>query len=663
MKAIKLVTSIICILLCSTSSFAQNDISLNGKWTFTSPVHKGIEVTVPHTYNVMEGLEDYAGEASYSRNLPITEEMEGKQVRIRFNGVYHDATVMVNGHIAGIHKNAGYTAFSIDATPYLDFNEIENNTIEVRCSNSYSSTNMPWKRHFDWANDGGIYRSVSMHVSGEMSVRYLHVTPVINLIDSTAHAGICIRLHEDEIKRAVFNLKIKENESGRYIFDSDLKLRKEQDGTFKTTVDCGKVALWHFDDPNLYSYEICVYNGKEISDFKCENFGFRKVEIAGDKVLLNGEPVRLPGIEDMPGSHPYIGMAETHEDMREACQMMKDMGCTITRYHWAQDEYRMHLMDSLGILVQEEISWWQGPWDKLGDTLAHTVNRQIEEMIESHYNHPCIWAWGLSNEVGDNREDLVKMKSYASRFDTTRYYISMSNHIWSSLENDPPLALDMPTWNDYTGTWHGEHRDQLSGFFKIVEPVLNGRPLLITEAGLCEPVFTGGDSRRIDEMFFHLNEWVKHPYVWGYIYFCLTDYRTQMGEEGLGRHRIRRHGVCDKYRNPKPSYYVLQQLMCPVEITEVKPYGTSKVEGSLANQYDLESHSNDAQITISVKDGIPSYTIRGYKVAYADRNNEKQEINLPDLSPGESIQIILKDINSEYDFKVVRSNDSVVMDY
>lgn len=36
-------------------------------------------VHVPHTYNTMEGLEDYAGEAVYKRTLPITADMKGKR--------------------------------------------------------------------------------------------------------------------------------------------------------------------------------------------------------------------------------------------------------------------------------------------------------------------------------------------------------------------------------------------------------------------------------------------------------------------------------------------------------------------------------------------------------------------------------------------------------
>ena len=85
--------------------------------------------------------------------------------------------------------------------------------------------------------------------------------------------------------------------------------------------------------------DISLYDGKEVSDYRKENFGFRKIELKEDRLILNGEAVRLPGIEDMPGSHPHVGMAESKEDIEEGCTMM----------------------DSLGILVQEEISWWAGP--------------------------------------------------------------------------------------------------------------------------------------------------------------------------------------------------------------------------------------------------------------------------------------------------------------
>ena len=50
-------------------------------------------MTVPHTYNVMPGLEEYAGRTWYERSLPITKAMKGHQLRLQFEAVYHDATV------------------------------------------------------------------------------------------------------------------------------------------------------------------------------------------------------------------------------------------------------------------------------------------------------------------------------------------------------------------------------------------------------------------------------------------------------------------------------------------------------------------------------------------------------------------------------------------
>lgn len=66
------------------------DISLNCPWSFRIPdagtdfpdsLAKGVTVIVPHTYNIMPGLEDYAGKAVYERTLPVEPSMKGSKVR------------------------------------------------------------------------------------------------------------------------------------------------------------------------------------------------------------------------------------------------------------------------------------------------------------------------------------------------------------------------------------------------------------------------------------------------------------------------------------------------------------------------------------------------------------------------------------------------------
>ena len=643
------------LLAAALPALAQESVSLNGEWTFRTPDTEPVTVTVPHTYNIMDGLEEYAGKAFYSRTLPLTSEMAGQRVRVHFNAVYHDAIVYVNGQKAGEHLDAGYSPFSFDITPFVDFSK--ENEILVECSNHYSETAFPYSSRFDWANDGGIIRDVALRLTGPLSLRYVHITPDIDLSDSTAVANVEVKLWEKAPKKADISLKITENRTGRVVYDALQTLKLTPEGTYSFNVDCGKVQLWHFDDPALYTYEAAVMNKKAVSDTRSERFGFRKIEIVGEHLVLNGENVRLPGIENMPGSNPSYGMAESHEYMEKTIGRMKDLNCTVTRFHWPQDDYRMCVFDEVGILVQEELPWWQGPETKLTPEQVESAKRQLGEFIEAHYNHPSIFAWGISNEVRDNRADLPELYAYAKSLDSSRFVDVVCNNIYADLENDPSLMLDLPTWNEYMGTWHGKSREDFVTAMPEVKKVLNGRPIMITEHGLCEPAYAGGDSRRVDEMIWHISHWRAEPSICGYIYFSLEDYRTHIGEEGIGRDKVRRHGVCDKYLEPKASYYVLQQLMSPIAITKVSRPGRVR-PGSPA-----PANPNAASIVLKAFDDCPSYTVRGYKLVYESIDGQSKSIDLPDLAPGQEHSLVIDDLNRSFKFDIVRPNGGTVIRY
>lgn len=643
---------------------AQNSTSLNGIWRLDFPDSLGIsskEVKVPHTYNVEDGLEDYAGKATYSRAFSIPNNMKGKHIRLYFNGVYHSAKVCINGQEVGQHNYAGYTPFSFDITDFIDYSK--ENQLTVECNNSFSENNLPYKRTFDWANDGGITRDVSLKVTGLKSMRYVHVTPRIKLADSTAIGTFDVKLWEKPIRKIDVALCVTEKESGKVVVQQRHILKPDSKGIYKVDVDFGKVKLWHFDNPFLYTFTADLYIDGKLSDTLSDNFGFRTVKVNGKNLTLNGEPVRLPGIENMPGSNPNFGMAESRDYMTSTIALMKDLNTTISRFHWPQDSYRLSVMDSIGILTQEELPWWQLPWKELTPELRESAHRQLSEMIEAHYNHPSIYCWGVSNEVADNQKEILALRDFIYGRDTTRLVNTMTNHLWQQYEKDPSFSLDIPTMNEYIGTWHADNRNQLAGILTKVGEIIKNRPLLITEAGLCEPVFAGGDGRRVDEMIYHISEWQKHPYITGYIYFCLEDYRTQMGEEGIGRDKIRRHGVTDKYHKPKSSYYVLRQLMSPVEVTSVKPYGEKADKTSLANIYALKRSTPHAEITIRAKDNIPSYTLRGYRIEYVNNNGILCYVPLKNIEPGTSQNVVLENINKEYKFKVTRADGSSVLDY
>ena len=652
MKKLMLFTALISLVLTVK---AQQDVMLNGEWQLNI-AGKDYVVNVPHTYNVMDGLEDYAGEATYKRVLPITPDMKGRTVRLHFEAVYHDAVVYLNGQKVGEHLNKGYTPFSFDITRLIDFNG--ENTLEVRTSNAYTDKALPFERHFDWSNDGGIYRSVKMHVSGKHTIRYVHATP-----SKDGKVRFDIRLWDERTNKMTARLKVTNRQTRAVEWEGQLMLSKKK-GEPHFTIDAAvkQPMLWHFDQPNLYDFICETIAGSQVSDVVKDHFGFRDFRIEGRSFVLNGEPVRLPGIEDMPGSNPEFGMAEPRAFIEKTVRVMKDLNTTITRFHYVPDGYMLDLMDEMGILGQLELSWWQQPWGKLTPELRQVARESLSEMIEAHYNHPCLYGWGMSNEVAGNHEDVKQLADHVRKLDNTRIVDVLCNKIWKNLADDPSLVLDLPTWNEYTGTWHGNNRYELPLRFARIDSVLNGRPLFITENGLCEPAFAGGDGTRIDDMLYHIKEWQKVPFVCGYIYFCVQDYRTQMGEEGLGKYRIRRHGVTTTDLMPKPSYHVLRQLMSPIEITKVSPANATKKEG-LAGQYDTDDSNRDAAVVLQVKKSIPTYILRGYQLEYTDGDGKGQTISLPDMQPGESYPLVLKNINAQYSFEVFRPNGFSVIKY
>ncbi len=644
-----------CLLSVGFKAVDKRDISLDGEWLFVadSADHSaGLPedakvVTVPHTYNVMPGLEDYSGRAWYGRRIHIPAEMKDRRLRIRFEAVYHDAKVYVNGRKAGSHIGKGYTPFSFEITPYVEFGK--DNIVTVEVDNSFSDYNFPYGRAFDWANDGGIYRHVSLHSSGSKSIRYAHFTPVLSEHDSTGKVHVSIRLYEQQVKKASFALTIRSRETGGMAAGSNLTLKQSGNGTFEADIDCGKVTPWHFNHPALYDFEVSVMDGKTVSDTYSGHIGFRSFRIDGNRFVLNGEPVRLPGIESMPGSNPDYGMAEPTDYIRATAEMLKDLNTTITRFHWVQGNDMLDAFDSLGILVQEELSWWAQPRNTLTPELQQLAREALEEMIEAHYNHPCIFAWVISNEVSGNGETVKTLGEFIRQLDRSRMAETVSNQTYTSLADDSSMLLDIPTWNEYIGTWSGsgkKKREELPGYLEKIGRALAGRPLLITEYGLCEPAFTGGDRRRVDDMLYHVREWNRQDFITGYIYFCLEDYRTQMGEEGVGKYRIRRHGVTDCRHRPKPSYHVLRDLMCPVEI-------------------DLVRGSSDQMLTVGirVKDGIPSYTLRGYTLRYEDAGGTSRTIALPVMEPGSRCEIPVPSVNARFKFDICRPDGGACLNY
>jgi beta-galactosidase len=157
-----------------------------------------------------------------------------------------------------------------------------------------------------------------------------------------------------------------------------------------------------------------------------------------------------------------------------------------------------------------------------------------------------------------------------------------------------------------------------------------GKPIVISEYGYCACTDDRpeGDQHRIEILRTHDAVFRSKDFVSAAIFFCYNDYRTHVGDHGIGVMQQRIHGVVDLYGAKKPSYTVLRHESSPVESLTV------------------ENHLNAFQLVLKTHRDVPSYTLREYKlrgIFYGEGNIplDIQEMALPEIPAGGESKINL----------------------
>lgn len=442
-------------------------ISINDKWSFSKGGVYSDTVTLPHTWNAIDGMDGSGGYDrgcySYTRQLPDLRLKKGERVFVEVLAASLSCRVLVNGRQTGSHED-GYSSFTCDITDALlpcDPGAPRDNTLTIEVSNEECSHIYP--RMADFTFYGGLYRGVNLLVLPPTHFDVsLHGACGLAITPEVTTAGTAL-LH---LRSRVVNAS--PDYTVRYLITDAAGCEIAEAWRPSDAPDTDLLVLsphlWQgVEDPYLYHCSAAIFYRNESVDEISSRFGIRSFSVSPEKgFFLNGKPMMLRGVSRHQ-DRLWLGNALTREQHYEDAALIAELGANTVRlahYQHSRDFY--DACDEYGFIVWAEIPYISCQSD---DPAAHeNCRQQLQDLIYQNYNHPCICFWGLSNEItiAGEKPGIVEnhrnLNALAKELDPCR--LTTMAHV-SMLPMDSPLhgITDLEAYNHYFG-WYGGTYDK-----------------------------------------------------------------------------------------------------------------------------------------------------------------------------------------------------------
>ena len=561
----------------------RRTIDLNQGWQFTGPTGEVEQVNVPHTWNAIDGADggnDYwRGTCTYERDDVETPEFDPATecVYLEFDGVNSTGDVAVNGYDV-MHHEGGYCTFRKDVTAQLNAGAGSANRVVVKADNSPNDSVYPQKADFTFY--GGIYRPVRFVVLSKkhFSMDYfsgpgLQVTPKVMGDVASVQVNTWVDFCDAPTVTAIIT-----NADGDEVATFDLAYEpdaKTEGGSkqFSGTVSIDKPHLWDgLDDPYMYNVKLELRDGSDdvLDEIGCR-FGIRSFNIDPDKgFYLNGRSYPLRGVSRHQDRKGY-GNAITPEMHKEDMELIQELGAnTIRLAHYQHSQIFYDLADEAGMVVWAEIPYIS---EHLPNGRGNTVS-QMKELIIQNYNHPCIFVWGLSNEITistKDKEDMLDnhhmLNDLVHEMDPTRK-TTLACYAMCGPFNKVAHISDVVSWNLYLG-WYTPFLWLNKAWFGIWRLFYKKRPIGMSEYGAeGMPNLHSSKPKREDhteeyQCIYHeymIRFFKKRPYFWATHIWNMFDFAADARPASNGGEAGMNHKGLITYdrKTKKDAFYLYQ---------------------------------------------------------------------------------------------------------
>lgn len=556
---------------------------------------------------------------SYRREFLISEDWLNRQVYLRFEGVDSAFYVWVNGKQVGFSKGSRLSA-EFDITPYIRSGR---NVLAVQVyqwsDGSYLEDQDMW-----WLS--GIFRDVYLYAKPRTHIYDLTVVTELdeNYRDATLKLQHIIK-NTDSQPVENYKLAVKLlDQAGKEVLSqevtSSLTLQGNDETIVEYAAEIAQPRKWSAEDPYLYTLLVSLKDAAgQVLEVVTSRVGFRTVELKNGRMLVNGVPIMLKGV-NRHDVHPDLGRTVPLEFMEQDILLMKRHNLNAVRTsHYPNDPRFYDLCDYYGIYVLDETDLEThgfhilGQPDRLSDDPeweAAYLDR-MERMVERDKNHPSVIIWSLGNESGFGRNHEA-MYHWTKKKDPTRLV-------------------------HYEGDREAKVVDILGPMYTPVEKCIElsqvetwDKPLILCEYAHAMGNGPGGLTEYWDAFY-------KYPrmqggFVWDFIDQGLRKYDEQGraffaygGDYGEYPHdgNFNINGLVFPDRTPSPGMIEYKKVLEPVKVEEVD-LKQGKVR--LINRYDFRTLD---------------HLVLCWHVKKDDRVIQSGTLPLPQIAPRQSGEITI----------------------
>ena len=360
---------------------------------------------------------------SFCRTFLLPEEWgNDKEIILHLAGAGPAAFIWINGEKVGYTQDPRLPAeFSINK--YLKKGE---NLLAIEvykyCDGSYLEDQDFWRL-------SGIFRDVFIRAVPKISLWDIYAQPELDL---SSHKGK-INLHYTpanftEKRDSDYKINISVfSPLGKKLVNKNFKIKDFAPGFGKESklpaIELDTVQLWYDESPIQYKVLVELSKkGKTIEAYKLP-VAFRKIEVDGNKILLNGKKFKIRGVNRHEFS-PDQGWVISKEEMIKDLELMKRGNINFIRNaHYPNDPRWYELCDQYGIMIMDEPNIESHGLSYLRKVLPADLPEwskacidRMQRMVIRDRQYPCVTMWSLGNEAGYGNA-FVEMRKITHRYD------------------------------------------------------------------------------------------------------------------------------------------------------------------------------------------------------------------------------------------------------